>query len=172
MEILGLPAYASVKDIPGPCDLAVILVPAKAVPAVLEECGERGIKGAVIISAGFRETGREGKALEQQLIDTAHRYNMRLVGPNVLGIIDTVVPLNASFAAGMPRRGRIAFMSQSGAALHRRARHGAGPGHRLLALLQHRQQGRPERNRLPEGLGHRPGNERHRWLSGRDLQRA
>jgi acetate---CoA ligase (ADP-forming) len=114
-EILGYKAYPSVQAIPDPVDLAVVLVPAKAVPAVLEECGQKGVKGAVIISAGFREVGREGKALEQQLIDIAHKYNIRIVGPNVLGIIDTVAKLNASFAAGMPRRGRIAFMSQSGA---------------------------------------------------------
>ena len=114
-EILGLPAYPSVKDIPGPVDMAVILVPAKAVSGVLEECGQKGIKGAVIISAGFREVGREGRQLEQQLIDIAHHYGMRIVGPNVLGIIDTVCGLNASFAAGMPRSGHIAFMSQSGA---------------------------------------------------------
>jgi acetyltransferase len=113
--ILGLRAYASVLQAPDPIDLAVILIPAKLVPGALEECGRRGIRGAVIISAGFREVGREGKALEQQVLDIAHRYGMRLIGPNVLGIIDTVVKLNASFAAGMPRRGQIAFMSQSGA---------------------------------------------------------
>ncbi len=114
-EILGFSAFPTVKDIPGPVDLAVVLVPNKAVPVVLEECGQRGIQGAVIITAGFRETGKEGRALEQQLIDIAHRYGIRLVGPNVLGIIDTVASLNASFAAGMPRHGHIAFMSQSGA---------------------------------------------------------
>ncbi len=114
-EILGYKAYPSVSDCPDPVDLAVILVPNKAVPPVLEQCGQRGLKGAVIITAGFREVGPAGKALEQQLIDTAKRYGMRLIGPNVLGIIDTVCKLNASFAAGMPRRGRIAFMSQSGA---------------------------------------------------------
>lgn len=114
-EILGHKAYASVLDCPDPVDLAVILVPNKAVPAVLEQCGQRGLKGAVIITAGFREVGPAGRALEQQLIDTAKRYGMRLIGPNVLGIIDTVCKLNASFAAGMPQRGRIAFMSQSGA---------------------------------------------------------
>jgi acetyl coenzyme A synthetase (ADP forming)-like protein len=114
-EILGLPAYASVKDIRGPVDLAVVLVPAKVVPGVIDECGQAGIKGAVVITAGFREVGREGRLLEGQMIETAQRYGMRLVGPNVLGIIDTVVNLNASFAVGMPRRGRIAFMSQSGA---------------------------------------------------------
>ena len=114
-EILGHKAYASVADCPDPVDLAVILVPNKAVPGVLEQCGQRGLKGAVIITAGFREVGPAGKALEQQVIDIAKRYGMRIVGPNVLGIIDTVLKLNASFAAGMPSRGKIAFMSQSGA---------------------------------------------------------
>jgi acetyl coenzyme A synthetase (ADP forming)-like protein len=114
-EILELPAYASVKDIPGPVDLAVVLVPAQVVPDVIEECGQAGITGAVVITAGFREVGREGRLLEGQMIEIARRYGMRLVGPNVLGIIDTVINLNASFAAGMPRSGRIAFMSQSGA---------------------------------------------------------
>jgi len=114
-EILGHKAYASVSDCPDPVDLAVILVPNKAVPGVLEQCGQRGLKGAVIITAGFREVGPAGKALEQQVIDIAKRYDMRIVGPNVLGIIDTVLKLNASFAAGMPSRGKIAFMSQSGA---------------------------------------------------------
>jgi len=115
VEILGLPAYPSVKDIPGPVDIAVILVPAVAVPGVIEECGQKEIKGAVIITAGFREVGREGRQLEQQLLETARHFGIRLIGPNVLGIIDTVCNFNASFAAGMPRRGRIAFMSQSGA---------------------------------------------------------
>lgn len=114
-EILGLKAFPTVSAINGPVDLAVILVPSKAVPPVLEESGQKGIKGAVIITAGFREVGKEGKALEQQLIDIANQYDMQLIGPNVLGIIDTVANLNASFAAGMPRHGHIAFMSQSGA---------------------------------------------------------
>ncbi len=114
-EILGLPAYPSVKDIPGPVDLAVVLVPAQAVPGVIDECGQKGIRGAVVISAGFREMGREGRQLEQELLKTAQKYGIRIVGPNVLGIIDTVIGLNASFAAGMPSKGKIAFMSQSGA---------------------------------------------------------
>jgi acetyltransferase len=114
-EILGLKVYKSVLDVPDPVDLAIVLVPAKFVPGVIDECGRRGLKGAVVISAGFREVGPAGKALEQQLIDNGRRYGMRIIGPNVLGIIDTVCKLNGSFAAGMPRRGRIAFMSQSGA---------------------------------------------------------
>ena len=109
-------AYPSVLDCPDPVDLAVVLVPNKAVPGVLEQCGQRGLKGAVIITAGFREVGPAGKALEQQMSrDCAGSTACGLVGPNVLGIIDTVCKLNASFAAGMPDRGHIAFMSQSGA---------------------------------------------------------
>lgn len=114
-EILGLPAYPSVKNIPGPVDLAVILVPASAVPGVMEECGQTGIKGAVVITAGFREVGREGRQLEQQILEITHRYGMRMIGPNILGIIDTIINLNASFAAKMPARGHVALMSQSGA---------------------------------------------------------
>ena len=114
-EVLGLPAYASVLDVPDPIDLAVIVVPANFVAAVLEECGQKGVKGAIIITAGFREIGREGKQRENELLEIAQRYGMRLIGPNVLGVIDTISHLNASFAAGMPRQGSIAFMSQSGA---------------------------------------------------------
>jgi acetyl coenzyme A synthetase (ADP forming)-like protein len=114
-EVLGLPAYPSVLDVPGPVELAVIVVPARFVSSVLEECGQKGVKGAIIISAGFREVGRNGKQRENELLAIARRYGMRLIGPNVLGVIDTISGLNASFAVGMPRRGTIAFMSQSGA---------------------------------------------------------
>ncbi len=114
-EILGLKCYPSVLDVPDPIDLAVIVIPRKYVAASLEECGQKGIKGAIIITAGFREVGSEGMKMEQELIAIARRYGMRLVGPNCLGIIDTVAKLNASFAAGMPHPGSIAFMSQSGA---------------------------------------------------------
>ena len=114
-EILGLKCYASVLDVPDSIDLAVIVIPAKYVIAALEECGQKGVRGAVIISAGFREVGAEGRKREKELVRIARQYGMRLVGPNVLGIIDTISKLNASFAVGMPRRGKIAFMSQSGA---------------------------------------------------------
>jgi len=114
-EILGLEAYASVLDIPGPVGLAIIVVPSKIVPHVLRECGEKGTPAVVIITAGFREAGREGLERERQLIDIAREHNLRLIGPNCLGVIDTDTPLNATFAAGMPPGGPIAFMSQSGA---------------------------------------------------------
>jgi acetyltransferase len=114
-EILGFRCYPSVLVVPGPVDLAVIVIPAEQVARVLIECGEKGVKGAVVISAGFREAGSEGRKREHELVAIADRYAMRLIGPNSLGIIDTVSSLNASFAAEMPAKGTIAFMSQSGA---------------------------------------------------------
>jgi len=104
-----------VLDIPDPVDLAVIVIPYPFVPAALEQCGQKGIPAVVVITAGFREAGREGLEREMELIETARRYNLRLIGPNCLGVIDTTTPLNATFAAGMPPGGPIAFMSQSGA---------------------------------------------------------
>ncbi len=114
-EILGLKCYPSVLVVPGVIDLAVIVIPSRQVMNALVECGEKGIKGAVIISAGFREMGQEGWQREREIVDVARRYGMRLLGPNCLGLIDTISKLNASFAVGMPRQGTIAFMSQSGA---------------------------------------------------------
>jgi len=114
-DILGLKCYPSVLDVPGPIELAVIVIPNKYVCAALEECGQKGVKGGIIISAGFREAGLEGVRMERELVAIAKRHGMRLIGPNCLGVIDTICPLDASFAAGMPPQGEIAFMSQSGA---------------------------------------------------------
>jgi acetyl coenzyme A synthetase (ADP forming)-like protein len=114
-EILGFKAYPSVLEIPDPVDLAVIVIPYRFVPAALEQCGQKGIPTVVVISAGFREAGREGLEREMELIEIAHKYKLRIIGPNCLGVIDTDTPLNATFAAGMPPGGPIAFMSQSGA---------------------------------------------------------
>lgn len=116
-SILGVRAYHSVWDIPGEVDLAIIIVPSIAVPKVMEECGEKGIKGAVIISAGFKEIGRKGAELEKTVKEISRKHNISLVGPNCLGVINTdpEVCFNATFAVGMPKRGNIAFISQSGA---------------------------------------------------------
>ena len=114
-EILDLKVYTSVLDIPDPVDLAVIVIPHRFVPDVLEECGKKGVNSVVIISAGFREAGREGYERELELVRMANEYDLRIIGPNCLGVIDTNTPLNATFAAGMPPSGPIAFMSQSGA---------------------------------------------------------
>ncbi len=116
-SILGVRAYPSVLDIPDEVDLAVVIVPAAAVSNVLEECGEKRIPGAVVISAGFKEVGGEGATLEARVQTIAREYNIALIGPNCLGIINTdpEISLNATFARSMPPRGNIAFISQSGA---------------------------------------------------------
>ncbi|MBI5956466.1 MAG: CoA-binding protein, partial [Chloroflexi bacterium] len=114
-EILGLRCYPSVLAVPDSIDLAVIVIPNRLVASVLDECGRKGVKGVIVISAGFREAGGDGIKMEKELTSIAQKYGMRMVGPNCLGIIDTVCDLNASFAAGMPDKGGIAFMSQSGA---------------------------------------------------------
>ncbi len=114
-EILGLQAFPSVMDVPGPIDLAVIVIPYPYVPDALRVCGEKGIPAAIVISAGFREAGMEGLERERELIAIAAEFGIRLIGPNCLGVIDTNTPLNASFSAGTPPSGPMAFMSQSGA---------------------------------------------------------
>src|SRR5262249_41907588 len=114
-QVLDLPVYPSVAAVPDPIDLAIIVVPPQAVLGVVEECGQKGVRGFVVIPAGFKEVGGAGKELERKLVELVRRYGMRMVGPNCLGIIDTTTRLNASFAALMPIPGQIAFMSQSGA---------------------------------------------------------
>ncbi len=116
-SILAVKAYPSVLEIPEPVDLALIVVPSEAVPQVLEQCGEKGIQGAVIISAGFKELGGEGAIREQAVVEAAQKFDVALLGPNCLGIInaDPQVSLNASFSRRMPLPGNIALISQSGA---------------------------------------------------------
>jgi acetyltransferase len=114
-EILGLPAYPRVQDVPDPIELAVIVIPYPYVPDALRTCGEKAIPAVIVISAGFREAGREGLERELELIEIAKQYGIRIIGPNCLGVIDTYTPLNASFSAGTPPKGPMAFMSQSGA---------------------------------------------------------
>ena len=116
-EVLGLKAYANIRDIPGPIDLAVIATPAATVPQVIGECVDAGAKSAVVISAGFRELGAEGVALEQQIHEQLRRGSMRLIGPNCLGIMNPAMGLNATFAKDAPKAGNVAFLSQSGALL-------------------------------------------------------
>jgi acetyltransferase len=114
-EVLGLKAYASVEQVPEPVDLAVIATPARTVPDVLEQCGRAGIDGIIVISAGFKEIGPEGRALEERITEIKKKYNMRIVGPNCLGVIRPIMRLNATFISKMPKPGNIAFISQSGA---------------------------------------------------------
>ncbi len=114
--VMGVPCYPDVASLPKTPDLAVICSPAKDVPEQVAGCGQAGIRGVIIISAGFKETGEAGAALEQQIRTEAARFDdMRIIGPNCLGIIVPSRRLNVSFASSMPRPGHVAFISQSGA---------------------------------------------------------
>lgn len=116
-SVLSVRAYARVEDVPDPLDLAIIVVPAVHVLSVLEACGRKGVRAAVVISAGFKETGEEGLARERALLDCARRHHMRLVGPNCLGVLSTApeMRMDATFAPVYPPAGPVAFSSQSGA---------------------------------------------------------
>lgn len=114
-EILGVPCYPSVKDVPWTIDLAIIVVPAAEVPKVMEECGLKGVKGAVVISSGFMEVGESGKEIAEKLLSVARKYGIRFLCPNTMGFKNPVEGLDASFAFGMPYKGKIAIASQSGA---------------------------------------------------------
>ena len=114
-EILGLRSYATIADVPDPVDLAIIVVPATSSVDAVRDCGIRGIHSAIVISAGFRESGPGGAALERELVAAACAGDVRILGPNCLGLIATATSLNASFAPIMPSPGGISFLSQSGA---------------------------------------------------------
>jgi len=113
----SLPCFQKVADLPDGVDLAVIAVPASRVIPAAEECGRKGIKGLIVITAGFRETGQKGEELEKKLLAVTGKYNMRIMGPNCMGVVNTDpdVSMNATFSPASMKRGRLAFMSQSGA---------------------------------------------------------
>ena len=117
IEISGrkFPVYKSILEVPDEVDMAVIVVPAKFVPQVVEECGQKGVKVLPIISSGFGELGEEGKKVEQQLVETAHKYGMRILGPNIFGVVYTPEKLNATFGPTDVLPGPLALISQSGA---------------------------------------------------------
>jgi acetyl coenzyme A synthetase (ADP forming)-like protein len=114
-EVQGLTAYPSLMDLPEDVDMVVVCVPFQFVPAVMEQAGRKGARTAVIITAGFSETGKEGKELELRIAETARRYGMRMLGPNCLGVVNTHHHMNATFATRTPRAGELAMISQSGA---------------------------------------------------------
>lgn len=113
--VLDRPAFPSVSALPTVPDLVVIATPAAGIPALLRECGKKGVPAAVVVSAGFKEIGPEGAALEKQVIEAAAESGMRIIGPNCLGVMIPHLKLNATFAADMARPGKVAFLSQSGA---------------------------------------------------------
>ena len=114
-KVLGIKAYKSISAIPEQVDLAIICIPARHVLKSVTECGESGVRGLIIISAGFKEVGKEGADLENAVIAEARKYNMRIIGPNCLGVMVPTTGLNASFASTMALKGEVAFISQSGA---------------------------------------------------------
>lgn len=128
--LAGVAAYRRIEDVPGPVDLAVIAVPAPAVPDVARACAAAGVRALVVVSAGFAEAGEPGRRLQAELLAACRAGGMRLVGPNCLGVLATASALNATFAPQPPKPGRIAFASQSGgfgiAAIAETVRRGLG----------------------------------------------
>ena len=116
-NVLGIKAYPSVSAVPQKVDLAVIVAPAPTVPGIIAECAQAEVEGAIIISAGFRETGQKGLELEEQVLAEARKGRMRIIGPNCLGVMNPTTGLNATFAGGMARPGSVGLLSQSGALL-------------------------------------------------------
>jgi len=114
-NVLGIKAFCTVDDIPEQVDLAVIVTPADTVPAVIGQCVAARVRGAIVISAGFKEHGEKGKELEGQILEEIRNSGMRLIGPNCLGVMNPISGLNATFASNMARPGNVAFISQSGA---------------------------------------------------------
>jgi len=114
-SVLGIHAYPSVLDVPAQVDLAVIVTPARTVPGIIDQCVQAGVKGAIIISAGFKEIGEQGAELERQVLERARSAQMRIIGPNCLGVMSPLTGLNATFAKGMALPGNVGFISQSGA---------------------------------------------------------
>ncbi len=114
-SVLGITAYPSVASVPAKVELAVIATPPDTVPRLISECVDAGVQGAIIASAGFRETGPDGLVLEEEALEKARRGNMRIIGPNCLGVMSPLTGLNATFAVGMAKPGNVAFLSQSGA---------------------------------------------------------
>ncbi len=114
-SVLGIKAYPGIRDVPARIDLAVITTPAQSIPGVIRDCGAAGVRGAIVISAGFRELGPQGAQLERELLEEARRAGVRIIGPNCLGVMSPPTGLNATFARGMARPGSVGFISQSGA---------------------------------------------------------
>src|SRR5436190_6615364 len=114
-SVLGVKAYKNIGEVPEEVDLAVVVTPATSVPGIVHECGEAGVKGMVVISAGFKETGPAGVELERQVLEEARKYKIRIIGPNCLGVMSPMSGLNATFATTIARPGNVGFISQSGA---------------------------------------------------------
>ncbi len=116
-SVMGIKAYPNISEVPEKVDLAIIVTPARTVPGLIRQCVDAGVKGAIVISAGFKEIGPEGVKLEQEILTEARKGQMRIIGPNCLGVMNPISGLNATFASSMARPGTVGFISQSGALL-------------------------------------------------------
>ena len=114
-SVMGIKAYPTLAAVPDPVDLAIIATPAPTVPGIVRDCVSAGVKGAVIVSAGFKEIGTAGIELEQQILQESRKGRLRIIGPNCLGVMNPHTALNATFASAMVRPGKVGFISQSGA---------------------------------------------------------
>ncbi|MBI3762156.1 MAG: bifunctional acetate--CoA ligase family protein/GNAT family N-acetyltransferase [Chloroflexi bacterium] len=114
-SVLGVKAYPNIAAVPDPVDMAVVVTPASTVPGIMRECAEAGVRGAIVLSGGFKECGEVGAELERQVVEAAGRGRIRLIGPNCIGVMRPTIGLNAAFVSAMPRAGDVAFISQSGA---------------------------------------------------------
>jgi acetyltransferase len=114
-SVMGIKAYPNVATVPEPVDLAVVATPARTVPGIIGECADAGVKSAIVVSSGFKEIGTEGAELERQILEEACRGQMRIIGPNCLGVMSPITGLNATFASDMAQPGNVGFISQSGA---------------------------------------------------------
>ncbi len=170
--VLGIKAYPNIAAVPEQVDLAVVVTPAPTVPGVIKECVDAGVKGAIVISAGFKEIGAQGAELERQILENAKRGKMRIIGPNCLGVMNAMTGLNATFAAAMARPGQCRFHHAIGRAGHRDSR------------LEFRRECWVQRVRVDwldarRRLGRfdllsrrRPAHRKHRHLYGNDWRRA
>ena len=114
-NVLGIKAYPSVSAIPEPVDLAILVTPAPSIPGIVQECVDAGVRGAIIISAGFKEVGESGAKLEQEVMAAARKGDLRIIGPNCLGLMNPIKGMNATFASSIAQPGSVGFISQSGA---------------------------------------------------------
>ncbi len=114
-SVLGIKAYPTIADVPEPVDVVVVTTPAPTIPDIIRQSVEVGVKGAIIISAGFKEIGKEGAELERQILEYARKGNMRIIGPNCLGLMNPISGFNATFATTIAQKGSVGFISQSGA---------------------------------------------------------
>ena len=114
-KVFDMKCYPSISALPESPELAVVITPAVTVPDIVEESGKAGVKGVIIIAAGFKEIGAEGKAREDRIADIARKYGMRIIGPNCMGVMRPNTSFNTTFISRIPKAGYIAFLTQSGA---------------------------------------------------------